>query len=122
MKLRYSKALTIGLIVVGALLLLISLASGDALGTTAGGLLAVVGVLLTLNPILVLADGEIQQKNALGMTLKRHPVSGPSDLLIDGNKMVHVPTGKRIGSLGFGADKSDVEQWRSWAGQAPTAS
>lgn len=118
MTLRYSRPLTIGILVVGVLLLVLSLATGEVLSIITGAILAVLGGLLMRTPIAVIEDGDLQRKNALGMTLKRFPVSGPADLRLDGNKVVHVATGKTAVSIGFGVDSTDAAAWRAWLGGA----
>ncbi len=118
MTLRYSRTLTVSALVVGLLLLALSLATGEVLSIITGAILAVLGGLLMRTPIAVLADGDLQRKNALGMTLKRFPVAGPTDLRLEGNKVVHVPTGKTAVAIGFGVDRTDAAAWRSWIGGA----
>ncbi len=116
MTLRYSRPLTITLVVVGALLFVLGLATGQLSSTISGAVLALFGGLLMRTSIAVIADGDLQRKNALGMTLKRFAVSGPADLRVEGNKVVHTATGKTTVSIGWGADATDAAAWREWIG------
>lgn len=113
MSVHYSKGLAIPMVVVGALLLLLTLASGQWVSAAAGAILTLLGVLMLVNPMVRIDANEVQLLNPLGMTVKRRPVSSPADLRIEGKKLYHVPTGKKVASLGFGVRGSDVEQLRA---------
>lgn len=110
---RYSKGLAIASIVVGILLFVTGLLTSNLLQLFPGVILGALGVLMLVNPMLVIKDGEAQMRSPLGFTARRYPVSGPADLRADGNRLVHVPTGKKILSLGFGVDKGDAERLRA---------
>lgn len=116
---RISRTLAILLIVVGALLGLTSLLTQNWLSTGAGVILLVLGVLQLVNPTIRIEPGEVQVRNPLGMTLKRFPVSSPADLRLDDKVLTHVPRGKKIASLGFGFEKSDVEALRAQLARGP---
>lgn len=113
---HYSRGLAITATVVGVLLLLVGLLTGNVLNILVGLLLGAFGVLVLRNPIAVVTETEMQIRNPLGMTVRRFPVSGPADLRIEGNKVIHVPTGKRALSLGFGTRPEDAEKVRSFVG------
>ncbi|UPK74110.1 hypothetical protein MU582_16955 [Nocardioidaceae bacterium SCSIO 66511] len=108
MTVRHSKPLAIAALVVGVLLLATSLIGPQWFGVFAGAVLTLLGALQLINPMLRIEPGEVRMCNALGMTVKRFPVSSPADLALDGKLLRHVPSGKRIASLGFGAEKSDA--------------
>lgn len=108
LSIRYNRVVPIALLVVGILLLLLSLASGAWVSVAAGAVIALLGGLMLKNPMMRIQDGEAQVCNPLGMVIKRHPVSSPQDLALEGNTLRHVPTKKKIASLGFGAHKEDV--------------
>lgn len=110
---RYSKGLAILEIVVGVLLFVTGLLSASFLQIVPGGILGVLGVLMLVNPMFVVQNGEAQMRSPLGFTARRYPVSGPADLRAEGNRLIHVPTGKKIVSLGFGVDKQDVQRLRA---------
>jgi hypothetical protein len=60
-------------------------------------------------------SGEVQMKNPLGMTLKRHAFAKPTDLSIEGNKLhVRLTSGetKKVG--GFIADGGDMRRLAAW--------
>ena len=118
--LRTSRVLTIALIVVGVLTLVLGLGTGEIVSIGLGVLLTVLGALMTINPMMVVTGQEIQVKNPLGMTLKRFPAAGPQDVRLEGNKLVHVGTGKKIISLGFGVDGKDAAAVRAWADGSPS--
>ncbi len=111
---HYSRGLAIAAAVVGVLLLLVGLLSGNVLNILVGLLLGAFGVLTIRNPIAVITETEVQMRNPLGMTVRRFPISGPEDLRIEGNKVIHAPTGKRAMSLGFGTRPADAEKVRSF--------
>lgn len=113
MTIRYSKPLAITLLVVGLLLLGLSLVTEQWLSVVAGGILALVGGLNLANPTIKVEPHEVQLRNPLGMTLRRYPVTSPADLRFEGNRLMHVPQGKRIANLGFGFDRGDVTALRS---------
>lgn len=120
---HYSRGLAIAAAVVGVLLLLVGLLTGNILNILVGLLLGAFGVLVIRNPVAVVTDTEVQMRNPLGMTVRRFPISGPADLRVEGNKVVHVPTGKRALSLGFGTRAADAEKVRTWiGGEGPGAS
>lgn len=114
---RHNRLLAIGLLVVGALLFLVSLLTQQWISVVAGAILAVLGVLMTVNPLVRIGQSEVQLRSPIGMTLKRFPVTSPGDLAVDGKALLHVPTGKRIAALGFGVNAADVDTLRA---QLPT--
>ncbi|WP_374999750.1 hypothetical protein [Aeromicrobium sp. CTD01-1L150] len=120
LSLRNSRTLSIAMIVVGVLMLLVGTGTGTWIQAVAGGLLTVVGILMSINPMVVLQDDEFQLRSPVGFTTRRFPVSGPADVRLEGNKLIHVPTGKKIASLGFGVDQSDAQKIRAWAGNQGT--
>lgn len=99
--------------VVGTLLLLMGLGITDWSAVLAGAVCELLGALMLVNPILVVQDGSAQVRNPLGMTVRRFPVSGPEDLRVEGKRLVHVATGKKVASLGLGVHKPDVERVRA---------
>lgn len=113
MTVSYAKPLAIVQLVVGVLLLLVSLIEPRWIGVFAGAVLAVVGGLQLVNPLLRVEPDEIRVCNPLGMTVRRFPVSSPADLRFDGKALRHVPNDKKIATLGFGYDKADVAALRS---------
>lgn len=116
---RNNRALAIALAVVGALLLLVSLlGTVQLISLIAGAVILLLGVMLLINPMMRIEAHEVQVRNPLGMTLRRFPVSSPADLRFEGNKLIHVPQGKAIGTLGFGANREDVNRLRAQV-QAP---
>ena len=113
MTVSYAKPMAIAELVVGVLLLLVSLIGPQWIGVFAGGVLALVGGLQLINPLLRIEPTEIRVCNPLGMTVRRFPVSSPADLRFEGKALRHVPKDKKIATLGFGFDKSDVDDLRS---------
>lgn len=116
LNIRYNRIMAIAGLVVGILLMAISLLTQAWISLAAGAILTFLGVLMLVNPMLRIQQGEVQLCNPLGMVLKRYQVSSPQDLTIDGNALRHVPTQKRIASLGFGANKEDVTALRAQLG------
>ena len=114
MTLGYSKPHTIALAVVGVLLALVGIAIGNVVQVVPGVLLVVLARLLAVYPAAVLEEGELQLKNSFGKTIRRFPVAGPADLRVEGNRVVHVPTGRKTARLGFGIDGAQAAQWREW--------
>lgn len=120
-KVRYSKPFSILLLIAGALIFAGNLATGRTLMIVVGGILVLVSILFLVNPMVVIANGEVQMRNALGMTLKRYPVRSPADLRADDRGLWHLPTGKKITHLRFGIDKNDAEALRTtFTGQPHT--
>lgn len=113
MTIRYAPALTITLMVLGALLLILGITLGQVLQIILGLILGVLGFLQYTKPWIKIEPHEVQRLNPLGMVLKRFPVRGPLDLVLEGNNLVHVPTGKRIAMLGFGIRKDDIAALRA---------
>ncbi|WP_198663750.1 hypothetical protein [Jiangella endophytica] len=107
-------------LVVGVLLLAVSLLSPQPTGMFAGSVLALLGILQLANPMLRVDAGEVRVCNPLGMTIKRFDVSSPADLTMDGKVLQHVPSGKKIARIGFGADQEDVAALRSQLQPEPT--
>ncbi|HLR85549.1 MAG TPA: hypothetical protein VK059_11405 [Nocardioidaceae bacterium] len=113
MTVSYARPLAITELVVGVLLLLVSLIGAQWIGVVAGAVLALVGGLQMVNPILRVDPDEVRVCNPLGMTVRRFPVSSPADLRFDGKALRHVPKDKKIATLGFGFDKDDVAALRA---------
>lgn len=114
MDVRNSRILAIACIVVGALLLIVSLlAQTGIIGVAAGAVLALLGILLMVNPMVRITGTEVQVRSPIGIVNKRFPVSAPSDLTMDGNTLRHTGQDKKVASLGFAADKEDVAKLRS---------
>ncbi len=109
----YNRIMAIAFIVIGALLFLLSLLTGQWISVFAGALLLALGVLMTVNPMVRIEPHEVQMRNPLGMTLKRYPVTSSADLAIEGKLLRHLPTGKRIAVLGFGVHQPDVAALRA---------
>lgn len=112
MTIRNNRVLAILLIVVGSLLAVVSLLT-MSWQVFLGVLLLVVGILMLINPMIRIENGEVQLCNPLGMRLRRYPVQSPADLHIDGKKLMHRPTGKKIITLAASLHKPDVEQLRA---------
>ena len=110
---HYNRVMAIAFVIIGALLLLVSLLSQQWISVVAGAVLTVLGVLMTINPMIRIEPHEVQMRNPVGMTLKRYPLSSPADLAMEGAKLRHLPTGKRIAMLSFGAHRPDVEALRA---------
>lgn len=104
----YNRVMAIAFVIIGALLLLVSLLTQQWISVVAGGVLMALGVLMTINPMIRVEAHEVQMRNPVGMTLKRYPITSPADLAIDGKALRHLPTGKRVATLGFGTHKPDV--------------
>lgn len=121
MKVRYARPLAVTLLVVGGLLLAVSLLSPQPIGMFTGAVLTLLGILQLVNPMLRVGPAEVQLCNPLGMTLRRFAVVSPADLAIDGKVLRHVPSGRKIAGVGFGADQSDVAALRAQLQPAPNA-
>jgi hypothetical protein len=121
MNVRYARPLAVTALVVGGLLLALSLLSPQPTGMFAGAVLALLGILQLVNPMLRVDAGEVRVCNPLGMTMKRFAVSSPADLTIDGKMLRHVPSGKKIVRVGFGADQADVATLRAQLQPQPNA-
>lgn len=113
MKIGYSKVLAIIEIVTGALLMAVSLPTQTWVGVFAGAILVLLGILMVVNSILRIEAQQVQVRNPVGMVLKRYPIESASDLYFEGNTLWHRPQNKKVASLGFGAQTSDVESLRS---------
>lgn len=108
----YNKPMAIAFVISGALLLLVSLLTQQWISVFAGGVLTALGVLMTINPMIRIEPHEVQMRNPVGMTLKRYPITSPADLAIEGKALRHLPTGKRVATLGFGTHRPDVDALR----------
>jgi len=115
---RYNRGFGIAALVVGVLMLLLGIATANVLNIVVGVVLTVLGIAYIAGKALVLTPTELQLKSPIGVTTKRFPVSGPSDLRMDGKTLYHVPQDKKVISLGFGVDKGDVERLRAVVGGA----
>lgn len=116
--LRYSRGLAIAELVVGVLLFVVSLISTQWIGVFAGAVFVLLGVLMLVNPMVKIEATEVRLCSPLGFTTRRHPLSSPTDLRIQGKSLVHTPSGKKVASLGFGVHAGDVEQLRAQVGNA----
>ena len=112
MTIRNNRVLAILLMVVGSILGFVSILT-MSWQAFVGVLLLVLGILMLINPMVRLENGEVQLCNPLGMRLRRFPVQSPADLHIDGKKLIHRPTGKKIITLAASLHKPDVEQLRA---------
>ncbi|MGC5615912.1 hypothetical protein [Georgenia sp. Z1491] len=116
---RFSKPFIIAMIVVGVLLLGTTFLSRSWAISLPGFLLLLFGLLALVNPMARVEQGEAQRKNLFGMTLKRFPIRAQSDLRADEKALWHVPTGKKVTTLGFGVDKADAAAIRAQFGGQP---
>ncbi len=64
-----------------------------------GAMQLFIGVQYLRSAIYVVHEREIEVKNLLGMTLKRHTFGGLSELLVEGGKLWHAPPGGTRKSL-----------------------
>lgn len=109
---RHSRPMAITFVVLGVLIALVSLLTSAWVTVAAGAVLAILGILQLINPAVRIDPHEVRMCNPLGMTLRRLPIREPRDLVVDGKQLLHVPTGKRVASLGFGMHQPDVEALR----------
>jgi len=109
---RYNRGLGIAALVMSVLMLVLGINIVVCVVFTVLGIACIAGKALVLTPT------ELQLKSPIGVTTKRFPVSGPSDLRMDGKTLYHVPQDKKVISLGFGVDKGDVERLRAVVGGA----
>lgn len=97
---------------------------GGGFGLFPGPLFAVLGIMqLNAKPVVV-ANGEVQLRNAFGMTLKRVAFSSPSQLSIEDNKLFCSATGerKKVTALSsFAVRSEDVERLRRYISGAGAA-
>src|SRR5690625_1269998 len=119
MNIRYDQRMAIAFVVIGPLLLLSSLATSQMISVAAGAVLTLLGILMLVNPMLRIEPTEVQLRSPIGATVRRFAVSSPADLRLEGNKLHHVPDGKKIMTLGFQANNDDVEALRSQLVGAP---
>jgi hypothetical protein len=113
---RYQRGLGVAALVGGALLLVLGLGTSDVLNIVLGLVLGGLGLGYSVGTAVVLTSTELQLKSPFGTTTRRYPVARPADLRIEGNTLVHAPTGKKIVSLGFGLDRGDVARLREVVG------
>lgn len=113
LKIRFNPGLAVALLVVGIFLAATSLLTSQVIGVVSGALVAVLGVLMFVNPMMKVEATEVQVRNPLGMTLRRFAISSPADLRFDGNGLWHVPQNTKIGSFSFGVNKKDQQALRA---------
>lgn len=125
MKIRHSRIFAIAFLVIGPLLILFAVLNETAINYFTGGILTLVGILMLFQPIVVISNSEVKAKSPAGLTLGTYPVRFPGDLAVAKNKLWHVPTRRKIASLGIAAHKPDVERLQHLIvgsdGQAPAA-
>lgn len=100
-------------LVLGVLIVLVSLVTSAWITVVTGAILAVLGTLMLVNPMIRIEPHEVQMRNPVGMTIKRFPFTSPAELLLEGKTLRHLPTGKRIATLAFGVHGPDVEALRA---------
>src|SRR5699024_12560794 len=105
--------MAIACLVVGALLLVVSLGTGQAVSAVAGGILLLLGILQMINPQLVITADEVQMRNPISMTLRRFPISSTQELRFEDKKLIHVPTGETFRTVGFAVGGGDGAKWRA---------
>lgn len=113
LRIGHGKGLGTLLLVVGVADLAIGALAGRTILLLAGILLTLIGIGFLTRPALEITATEVRQKNPLGMTLRRTPIASPADLRIDGKRLVHVPTGRKIAPLGMYLDAGDVARLRA---------
>ena len=111
MRIRANQTIAILLVCLGVVSLAVGILAQSA-SVVVGVVLAVLGVLQLINPMVRLEPHEARVISPIGITMRRFPLRGPLDLVIDGKNLVHVPTGKRVTTLGFGVHQPDVEALR----------
>lgn len=109
---HYSRVLSSLILVLGGLIALVSLLTSSWVTVAVGVLLTVLGALQLINPMVRITPHEVQMRNALGMTMKRYPLTSPGDLFLDGTALQHLPSGKRVAQLSFGVHQPDIVMLR----------
>jgi len=71
-RVTFNKILGIIFLVCSSFILFVSFTIGPSVSTISGFILLLVSILYLVSPAIVYDDNEIQMKNLLGMTLKRH--------------------------------------------------
>lgn len=113
MKIRHNRPFSIAFIVVGILLILTAAATGELpVNFFTGGVLLLLGALMLANAMIHISPYEVKVKSPAGLTTGTYPVRYPGDLALRGKKLWHVPTNRKIATLGIAAHKPDVEQLR----------
>ena len=111
----YHRGLGVAALVVGVLMLVLGIGTGELLNIVVGVVLAVLGVAYVVGKALVLTPDEVKLKSPIGGTTKRVAISGPGDLRLE-DKTLYGPDDERIVRLGFGVDAGDVERLRAVIG------
>lgn len=111
----YQRWLGIASLVVGVLMLVLGIGTGDFINIFLGVVLSVLGIAYTVGKALVLTPSEVQLKSPIGVTTKRLAISGPQDLRLE-DKTLYGPGDQKIIKLGFGVDSGDVERLRAAIG------
>lgn len=115
----YHRGLGVAALVVGILMLVLGVGTGELLNVIVGVVLCVLGVAYLVGKVLVLTPTEVQLKSPLGVTTERVAVSGPQDLWL-GDKVLYGPDDVKIVRLGLGVDSGDVERLRAVIGPGPS--
>ncbi|MGD1906204.1 MAG: hypothetical protein ACFB0C_09455 [Leptolyngbyaceae cyanobacterium] len=98
LKIKFHKALGIFELICSSFILCVSFLIGFSLNTITGLVLFGVSIRTLTSPMVVITPADIQMRNLLGMTLKRHPYS-PEQVSVR-NHLVYINE-KRIFSTFF---------------------
>ncbi|MGC5628729.1 hypothetical protein ACPYO6_12550 [Georgenia sp. Z1344] len=113
LNLRYGKGFPIAFIVIGALLILTGVLGERWISLFPGIVMPILGIFMLINPMARIEPHEAQQRSPIGIVTKRFPLRGPADLRAEEKYLVHVPTGKKVASIGFMSNKEDVAAIRA---------
>lgn len=114
---RYNPIFGFTFLAGAALVLVVGLTIGKGMLLGLGLMNGLTSIGFLLQPWMVVHPDRVEIKNLLGMTMKSHPLSRPTDLRIEANKLF-VPGKDRAIGGGFLARSSDLEQLKKALGSA----
>ncbi|TNE91691.1 MAG: hypothetical protein EP330_04355 [Deltaproteobacteria bacterium] len=104
---RYNLAFPALLFVAGLFMLGVGLLVGELTQLVLGCMNVLLGFLFATQPMWVLTGTEIQVRNALGMTLKRHGYSSLAELEVRGGSLHRKSDGSKLVGKSFVGRQAD---------------
>lgn len=98
---RYKPGFSVIMFVAGTFMLGVGLLIGEPLQLLLGTMNIALGFGFATQPIWVLTESQIQMRNLLGMTLKRHDYGSLAELEIRGSAVHRREDGKKLTSKSF---------------------
>jgi hypothetical protein len=111
MRIRLRKVWGAVILGLGFVNLVLAVLARYRIGVAMGALFILVGVLYLTGAFLVVEEGRLLVKNALGMTVRTYPFESLRDFVIEGGRVYLQRGGERVPRRGWSSLMADPNDW-----------